>query len=158
MKKLLAVCSIVAAVAVTGCSSKSTETAVVDSASDYGSAAGATLMEQARSAGFDDVFFEFDSSVLDARANEQLKTNAKWLIEHPDVSCMIEGHCDERGTAEYNIALGERRAEVSKSFLANAGVAASRMETVSYGEERPFDPGHSEAAWSQNRRAHFVFK
>ena len=156
MKKLLAVCWIAAAVAVTGCSSKSSETAV-----DTGPAQPAptgTLMDQARSAGFDDVFFEFDSAVLDAGATGQLKTNAAWLVQNSEVAVMIEGHCDERGTAEYNIALGERRAEVAKSFLANAGVSVSRMETVSFGEERPFDPGHNEAAWAQNRRAHFVFK
>ena len=157
MKKLLAVCWIAVAVAMTGCSSKSSET-VVDTSGPVQPAPVGTLMDQARSAGFGDVFFEFDSAVLDPAATGQLKANATWLVQNPDVAVMIEGHCDERGTAEYNIALGERRSEVTKSFLANAGVSVSRMETVSYGEERPFDSGHNEMAWSQNRRAHFVFK
>ena len=88
----------------------------------------------------------------------QLKNNAEWLNQNRTISAMIEGHCDERGTSEYNMALGEKRAETTKSFLVRAGVAASRLETVSFGEERPFDSGHTEAAWSKNRRAHFVVK
>ena len=72
------------------------------------------------------------------------------------VKVLIEGHCDERGTIEYNLALGDRRARAAKEFLVNYGIEAARIETISYGEERPFAPGHDDAAWSQNRRAHFA--
>ena len=157
MKKLLLLCWAIAAVSVAGCASKSSETArVEDTVQEYdASAAQAELLEEARRM-VKDVFFEFDSAELDQVAVGQLKNNASWLVENQSVSVMIEGHCDERGTYEYNMALGERRAEVTKSFLERAGVGAARMETVSFGEERPFDPGHNEAAWAKNRRAHFV--
>ncbi|ARM31197.1 peptidoglycan-associated lipoprotein Pal [Prosthecochloris sp. HL-130-GSB] len=103
-----------------------------------------------------DVFYAFDSSVLDMASQNQLKENAQWMMDNPDSKVIIEGHCDERGTNEYNIALGERRADSAKNYLVNLGIDPSRMQTVSYGEERPFDPGHDEAAWAKNRRAHFV--
>ena len=159
MKKLLLLCWIIAAVSVAGCSSKSSETAVVeDSVEQYDDAAAeAALLEEARRM-VKDVFFEFDSAELDQMAVSQLKNNAMWLVDNQSISVMIEGHCDERGTYEYNLALGEKRAEVTKRFLENAGVAVSRLSTVSFGEEKPFDPGHDEAAWAKNRRAHFVVK
>lgn len=159
MRKLLVLCWIIAAVSVAGCSSKSSETAVVeDSVEQYDAAAAeAALREEARRM-VKDVFFEFDSAELDPMAVSQLKNNAMWLVDNPSIALMIEGHCDERGTTEYNLALGERRAEVTKRFLEKAGVAASRLGTVSFGEEKPFDPGHDEAAWAKNRRAHFVVK
>ena len=103
-----------------------------------------------------DVFYAFDSSVLDMVSQNQLDENVQWMMENPNATIIIEGHCDERGTSEYNIALGERRAESAKNYMANAGVDLSRMQTVSYGEERPFNPDHDEAAWVKNRRAHFV--
>ncbi len=103
-----------------------------------------------------DVFYAFDSDVLDMAAQNQLDENVQWMADNPEASVVIEGHCDERGTYEYNMALGERRAESAKSYLLNAGVDPVRIQTVSYGEERPFDPGHDEAAWAKNRRAHFV--
>lgn len=103
-----------------------------------------------------DVFYAFDSSVLDMASQNQLDENVQWMMESSNASIIIEGHCDERGTSEYNIALGERRAESAKNYMVNAGVDPSRMQTVSYGEERPFDLGHDEAAWAKNRRAHFV--
>ncbi len=105
-----------------------------------------------------DIYFAFDQSVLTAEAQAVLQDKAQWLRSRPDVSVIIEGHCDERGTNEYNIALGDRRAESAKAFLVNLGISASRMTTVSYGEERPADPGHNEAAWAKNRRAHFVIQ
>lgn len=158
MKKLLLLCWVVAAVSVAGCSSKSSESALSTDTGQYDqSNAEAALLEEARQM-VKDVFFEFDSSELDQTAVSQLKNNAIWLVEHTSISATIEGHCDERGTYEYNMALGEKRAEVTKSFLVKAGVEASRLETVSFGEERPFDPGHDEAAWAKNRRAHFVVK
>jgi len=104
------------------------------------------------------IHFAFDSSVLDATAQEILKQKAAYLQANPDVRVVIEGHCDERGTVEYNLALGERRAEAAKAFLVNLGIDAGRLETISYGEERPIDPGHNEAAWAKNRRDQFVIK
>lgn len=105
----------------------------------------------------EDIFFEFDSSVLSAEAQEQLRRKADWLQAHPMVNVIVEGHCDSRGTNEYNLALGERRAQSVMSFMANLGVESRRMRTLSYGEERPLMSGDSEEAWSRNRRAHFEF-
>lgn len=104
----------------------------------------------------EDIHFEFDKSRLLPEAKEILGRKAEWLGAHPDVSVIIEGHCDERGTNEYNMALGDRRAGSAKSFLVDMGVAQGRLTTISYGEERPVDPGHNEEAWAKNRRAHFV--
>lgn len=103
-----------------------------------------------------DIYFSFDSAVLSGEAQENLRRKAEWLQSHADRNVRIEGHCDERGTNEYNMALGDRRAESAKSFLTTLGIAGSRMNTVSYGEERPADSGSGESAWSKNRRAHFV--
>ncbi|MDF1591411.1 MAG: peptidoglycan-associated lipoprotein Pal [Desulfobacterales bacterium] len=104
------------------------------------------------------VQFDFDSSVLTAMAQDRLKRKAGWLKEHEKASVIIEGHCDERGSNEYNLALGWRRAEAAKAFLVDLGISATRMSTISYGEERPFEKGKDESAWSQNRRAHFVLE
>ncbi|MBU1181968.1 MAG: peptidoglycan-associated lipoprotein Pal [Proteobacteria bacterium] len=104
----------------------------------------------------EDVRFDFDSAVLNNKAMEILKKKAAYLEKYSGVSAAIEGHCDERGTNEYNLALGERRAESTKEFLNNLGIAASRLKTISYGEEKPLDTGHDQEAWSKNRRAHFV--
>jgi len=106
----------------------------------------------------EDIYFEYDSSALLPEARELLKRKAEFLMANPQISIVIEGHTDERGTSEYNIALGERRAESVRSFLEGLGVAASRMSTVSYGEEKPIDPGHNEAAWAKNRRAHIEIR
>lgn len=103
-----------------------------------------------------DVFFDYDKSVLRKDAQDVLAANAEYLRANPDVKVLIEGHCDERGTTEYNLALGDRRARAARDFLVNYGIAAARIETISYGEERPFAQGQNEAAWSQNRRAHFA--
>jgi peptidoglycan-associated lipoprotein len=88
-------------------------------------------------------------------AQDILKQKAEYMNQHPEISVIIEGHCDERGTNEYNIALGERRAVATKQFMIRLGISADSMVTVSYGEERPADPGHSESAWAKNRRVHF---
>jgi peptidoglycan-associated lipoprotein len=104
------------------------------------------------------VFFGYDSNALDATARTALDRNAKLLRDKPDLRITIEGHCDERGTVEYNLSLGERRAQTARDYLVAAGVAAARIETISYGKERPFDDGHSESAWARNRRAHFVVR
>jgi peptidoglycan-associated lipoprotein len=99
------------------------------------------------------IHFEFDKSRLLPQAKEILRHNAKWLLAHPEVNVTIEGHCDERGTNEYNIALGDRRAQSTKGYLVDLGVPPKRLTTISYGEEKPLDPAHNEAAWAKNRRA-----
>jgi peptidoglycan-associated lipoprotein len=105
---------------------------------------------------FQPVFYALDSSELDQAGQQTLNANAEILKKYPSWVITIEGHCDERGTAEYNLALGERRALAAKTYLVSLGVPADRLRTVSYGKEFPFDPGHDESAWSKNRRAHFV--
>lgn len=103
------------------------------------------------------IFFEFDSAMLGSDAQQLLNQKAQWLSENPDVKAiLIEGHCDERGTDAYNMALGARRASVVKDFLLNLGVEADRMDTQSYGEEKPLVMGNDETAYSKNRRASFV--
>jgi peptidoglycan-associated lipoprotein len=106
----------------------------------------------------EDIYFEFDKSDIMQEAQEILREKAKWLEANPDASVIIEGHCDERGTNDYNIALGDRRANSTKQFLVDMGVSSSRMETISYGEEHPVATGHNEEAWAKNRRAHFIIK
>ncbi|HTS02562.1 MAG TPA: peptidoglycan-associated lipoprotein Pal [Thermoanaerobaculia bacterium] len=103
-----------------------------------------------------DAFFEFDKYALEPAQRDTLAGDAAWLRKHATVRATIEGHCDERGTAAYNMALGERRASAAREYLVNLGVDGSRLRTISYGKERPFATGHDEASWAQNRRAHFV--
>jgi peptidoglycan-associated lipoprotein len=103
-----------------------------------------------------DAFFDFDAYSLTTEAQDNLAISAAWLKAHPDFDLLIEGHCDERGTEQYNLALGDRRANTAKDYLVTLGVGSARVKTVSYGEERPFDPGHNESAWAKNRRAHLV--
>jgi len=103
-----------------------------------------------------DAFFSYDESTLSPEAQSALTAAANWLKKNAQYSLLIEGHCDERGTEQYNLALGDRRANTAKEYLMTLGVDGSRMRTVSYGEERPFDPGHSDSAWAKNRRAHLV--
>lgn len=105
---------------------------------------------------FQPVFFPLDSFEVDGLGQQALNTNAGILKKYPTWVITIEGHCDERGTAEYNLALGEKRALAAKTYMVSLGVPADRLRTVSYGKEFPFDPGHDEGAWSKNRRAHFV--
>jgi peptidoglycan-associated lipoprotein len=102
------------------------------------------------------VYFELDSSELSAANQKALDENAALLKRYPSWAVTVEGHCDERGTAEYNLALGERRAIAARAYLVSLGIAADRLRTVSYGKEFPFDPGHDETAFAKNRRAHFV--
>jgi peptidoglycan-associated lipoprotein len=101
----------------------------------------------------DRVFFALDSSQLSSEAQGTLERQSAWLKQYPNVSVTVEGHCDERGTREYNLALGERRAAATKKYLVGLGIAASRISTISYGKERPAVIGSDESAWSQNRRA-----
>ena len=101
-------------------------------------------------------FFDYDKADLRGDARDVLAANAAWLKSHPTIAFTIEGHCDERGTAQYNLALGDRRANSAKEYLVSLGIDAGRVKTVSYGKERPFATGHDEDSWAKNRRAHFV--
>jgi len=103
-----------------------------------------------------DAFFDFDKSDVRADARDVLTKDAEFLRSYPDVKVTIEGHCDERGSEEYNLGLGQRRADAAKNFLVSLGISADRVSTVSYGKERPFCTDHDEDCWQQNRRAHFV--
>jgi len=103
-----------------------------------------------------DIHFDFDKYDLRPDARAVLDRKVAFLNEQGSVRSQIEGHCDERGTNAYNMVLGERRANAAKRYLSTAGISAGRLSTISYGEERPLDPGHNEAAWARNRRAHFV--
>ena len=104
----------------------------------------------------EDVYFDYDQSVLTPEAQDILRRKAVWMQATPDVKAIVEGHCDERGTTEYNLALGDRRAQSVKVFLEDLGIDGTRMSTISYGEEQPIDPGNNEEAWVKNRRAHFA--
>ncbi|MBM3222616.1 MAG: peptidoglycan-associated lipoprotein Pal [Candidatus Tectomicrobia bacterium] len=103
-----------------------------------------------------DIYFDFDKYDLRADARATLDRKVAFMNQNASVRAQVEGHCDERGTNAYNLALGERRANAAKQYMTTAGVTAARLTTISYGEERPIDPGHTEAAWAKNRRAHFV--
>jgi peptidoglycan-associated lipoprotein len=105
-----------------------------------------------------DVYFDFDKYDIRAGDARILDTNAGWLKSNPDQLVLIEGHCDERGTNEYNLALGERRAKATMNYLVSQGVQATRITIISYGEERPVCTEHNEACWSRNRHAHFLVK
>lgn len=111
---------------------------------------------QAEADSFQDIHFAFDRYDLRPEAREILGNLADWLLKHSDFEITIEGHCDDRGTIAYNLALGERRAEAAKAYLTNMGIAGTRINTISYGEELPLDPGHNEEAWTKNRRDHFI--
>lgn len=130
---------LVAGVAVTGCARKTTKTA--------GGASGLTRVN-----------FDFDRYNIKPESEGTLKGNAGWLQNNKKSTVVIEGHCDERGTAEYNIALGDRRAKSAKNYLGNLGVEGNRLSTISYGEEKPLANCHDESCWWQNRRAEFVAK
>ena len=106
--------------------------------------------------GLEDVHFAFNSVQLNDQAKTILMANAEWLKAHPDAEVTIEGHCDERGTIAYNLALGERRAHIVKQYLVALGIDTSRLSAISYGEELPLQLGQNEQAWAQNRRAHFT--
>jgi peptidoglycan-associated lipoprotein len=102
------------------------------------------------------VYFPFDEATLQGEARARLEQNARFLAEHPQFVVLVEGHCDERGTNEYNLALGDRRAGVTRQFLLERGVEPSRIQAVSYGKERPWCTENEEGCWSKNRRAHFA--
>ncbi|MCX5816244.1 MAG: peptidoglycan-associated lipoprotein Pal [Proteobacteria bacterium] len=103
-----------------------------------------------------DINFDFDKYNIRPGDANILKGNAEWFKANPGKKMRVEGNCDERGTVEYNLALGQKRADAAKAYIVNLGVDGKALETVSYGKERPADPGHNEAAWAKNRRAHFL--
>ncbi len=158
MKKL--VIAIAAVVFVVGCGSKKkveqTETvpaAAVDSTPMNFDPAGS---DSGKIGGLVTVQFEYDKSTLSAETKKDLAGNAEWIKANPKTTIQIEGHCDNRGTIEYNLALGERRAQAVKSYLVGLGIAADRLSVISYGEEKPVIQGDSEEAWAKNRRANFL--
>ena len=120
------------------------------------SISSASLDDLNRNSPLKPVFFDLDSAELETPAQAALTENATVLKRYPSWTVTIEGHCDERGTAEYNLALGERRAVAARAYLLSLGIPADRLRTVSYGKEFPFDPGHDDPAFAKNRRAHFV--
>ncbi|KYG63344.1 peptidoglycan-associated lipoprotein Pal [Bdellovibrio bacteriovorus] len=107
-------------------------------------------------AGLETVHFGYDKSSLDAASKKVIASNVEWMKSNPGVKVQIEGHCDNRGTIEYNVALGERRANAVKAYMVSLGIAGDRLSVISYGKEKPLDMGDTEAAWAKNRRANFV--
>lgn len=105
-----------------------------------------------KAAKLEPVYFDFDQWSIREDQKEIMVKNSQWIKANPNTKVRLEGHCDERGTAEYNLALGQKRAEAVRAFLEGMGIPSQRMATISYGEERPVDPGHNEAAWTKNRR------
>jgi len=120
------------------------------------SISSASLDDLNRNSPLKPVFFDYDSAELASPAQAALTENATVMKRYPGWSVTIEGHCDERGTPEYNLALGERRAVAARTYLVSLGIPADRLRIVSYGKEFPFDPGHDDLAYAKNRRAHFV--
>ena len=106
----------------------------------------------------EDIFFDFDKFNIKEEFKKVLTGNAKVLLAHPEAKLLVEGHCDERGTNEYNLGLGEKRAKAVLDYYIAYGVDSDQLSMISYGEERPFDAGHNEDAWAKNRRAHMVIK
>jgi len=167
-RMLLAVAVVTLAVGTTGCSKKTTGTTTDpdvggntggsgDNSGNPSSGGGGTEGNPNGDTVRDvnDIFFDYDDHTLSAEARSTLSGNANHLKEMSAMRLTIEGHCDERGTTEYNLALGQRRADAARSYLVDLGIDGSRLSTISYGEERPFAAGHDESSWSQNRRAHF---
>jgi len=115
-------------------------------------------MEFVETESLGDVFFDYDKYNIRSDAKSALNKNARWLKRYGGVEIQVEGHCDERGSSEYNMALGQRRATSVRNYLISLGVDPERIYTISYGEERPFAMGHNEEAWAQNRRGHFLIK
>ena len=145
-----------AAPAVTQPPTTPTESAADKAEKDRLAAQAAAMHEAFKAFSAQDINFDFDSSALRPDAQQILKSKAALMQANPEVKAVVEGHCDDRGTEAYNMALGERRAESAKAFLVNLGIAAKRLSTISYGEEKPLDLGSTEEAYAKNRRAHFV--
>lgn len=173
MRRWILAVSVVIAVGIGGCTSKQKGSGLGedDAGAGYGEetlgGAGAPggsldLARQGRygadpdSGPLHDIHFGYDSFELDESARATLQQNAEWLKDHPDARVEIEGHCDDRGTVEYNLALGAKRAAAAKNYLVALGIGRDRLTTISYGEELPLCQEESESCWSRNRRAHFV--
>jgi len=159
-------CALTAALSLGACSTKQSKETLPASGEAGGADGGAMTAEERQQEGaratyaeessLADIHYDFDKSDLKDEDREILKKNSEWIKAHAGSKVQIEGHCDERGTAEYNLALGERRANAAKNYLVSLGVEADRLYTISYGKELPIDPGHTEEAWAKNRRAHFL--
>ena len=133
-----------------------TTTEEPDDVVDDEMSAGESGVEDVKMPVVGDVFFDYDKFALSADSRSALENNARQLRDASSFDIVIEGHCDERGTNAYNLALGEKRAKAAKDYLVSLGVSPRRVTTVSYGEERPFEKGNNERAWAKNRRAHFI--
>lgn len=157
--------ALVAAIAIAGCSSKSKQTLTPEgNPSGLGeeNKSGSSL-EQWKNGTFgqnagplSDIHFAYNEYTIEPQDGEVLRSNAGWLSKNPNTRVQVEGHCDERGSEEYNIALGAKRAQAAKEYLTTLGVPPSRISTISYGKELPLCPDHQESCWSQNRRDHFA--
>lgn len=142
-----------AALTLAGCEEPASPETAADATLDAGAGLDPATVEFFQQSVGDRVFFETDSSALGGLARQTLNRQAQWLNQNPDVSVTVEGHADERGTREYNLALGARRAEAARAYLVSQGVAASRLRTISFGKERPEALCSAETCWSQNRRS-----
>lgn len=143
----------------TSTAAPTTEAPATPSASEAETAAAERAETMARGQFLNEhVLYAFDSAALSPLAQDILKRKAAYLNDKNDLTVVIEGHCDDRGTLEYNLALGERRAESARAYLIDLGISSSRLTTISYGEERPLDTGSNEEAWAKNRRSQFVIK
>lgn len=157
--------ALVACAFVVGCKGKQTQSdQSIETAATGGNAAvdstplsfDAMGSDSGKIDGLTTVHFGYDKSNLDSEAKKLIAANADWMKAHADTKVQIEGHCDQRGTIEYNVALGERRANAVKAYMVSLGIKADRLSTISYGKEKPIDSGDSEAAMARNRRANFV--
>ncbi len=159
-KPLALVIMLVSSMAMTGCGStkkqevqEDTTAAVAESSSELELNADS---DSGKAGALSSVYFAFNSATLSQETRDRLSANAEFLKENTSVEVQVEGHCDERGGVQYNLALGERRAKVVKNYLTSLGVSSSRISTISFGKERPVSFGHDEEAWGQNRRGNFV--
>jgi len=157
MRKAALTSVLVLSLAVTGCSSIGRGSGSSEGLGD-GLGDGNIPLASSASGALSDVNFGYDSSSLGSAAQSVLRDNATWLNSNQDQKVVIEGHCDERGTDEYNLALGERRAQAVQNYLQSLGVSAQQLSTVTYGEELPLDTGRNDSAYSKNRRAHFALR
>jgi peptidoglycan-associated lipoprotein len=163
-KKILGIIFLSSFLALVGCSSKKKDAGATDEAmsSTTDAAAGSSELningdsDNKTAGSLTTVYFDFDSSTLRDDTKAALDANHAFLTSNTNVEVQIEGHCDERGGVEYNLALGERRAKSVMDYLSAMGIAANRITTISYGKEKPIAMGHDEASWSQNRRANFI--
>jgi len=157
-KSIILLCLVVFVLAFAGCSQKQVTKGDGTSSAQSASAEQTMSKEAAEqsSSGLSDIHFDFNKSNLRPDDKQILSDHAKYLKENKKVKIVIEGNCDERGSAKYNLALGDRRAQEAKKYLVNSGVDSKRIKTISYGKGRPIDSEHNEEAWAKNRRDHFV--